>query len=57
LISNLQKGRLVHGLHLAPDELIEGERGCGGCHNMGIESEEQKKDQLDKGYRYQVNIL
>jgi len=41
--------------HLAPDELIEGGRGCGGCHNMGIKSEEQKKDQLMKGYRYQNN--
>lgn len=41
--------------HLAPDELIEGGRGCGGCHNMGIKSEAQKKDQLDKGYRYQNN--
>lgn len=41
--------------HLAPDELIEGGRGCGGCHNMGIKSEEQKKDQLAKGYRYQTN--
>jgi len=41
--------------HFAPDELIEGGRGCGGCHNMGIKTEEQKKDQRDKGYRYQNN--
>jgi hypothetical protein len=41
--------------HLAPDELIEGGRGCGGCHNMGIKSEAQKKEQRDKGYRYQNN--
>lgn len=41
--------------HMAPDELIEGGRGCGGCHNMGIKTEEQKKDQLTKGYRYQNN--
>jgi len=41
--------------HYAPDELIEGGRGCGGCHNMGIKSEEQKADQLAKGYRYQNN--
>jgi hypothetical protein len=41
--------------HLEPDELIEGGRGCGGCHNMGIKSEAQKKDQLEKGYRYQNN--
>jgi len=41
--------------HLAPDELIEGGRGCGGCHNMGIKSEEQKRDLQEKGYRYQNN--
>jgi hypothetical protein len=31
--------------HVEPDELMEGGRGCGGCHNMGIKSEEQKKEQ------------
>ncbi|MBW2107727.1 MAG: cytochrome C [Deltaproteobacteria bacterium] len=41
--------------HLEPDELMEGGRGCGGCHNMGIKSEAQKKEQRDKGYRYQNN--
>jgi hydroxylamine dehydrogenase len=41
--------------HVEPDELIEGGRGCGGCHNMGIKSEAQKKEQRDKGYRYQNN--
>ena len=41
--------------HVEPDELMEGGRGCGGCHNMGIKSEAQKKEQLDKGYRYQTN--
>lgn len=41
--------------HVEPDELIEGGRGCGGCHNMGVKSETQKKDQYDKGYRYQTN--
>ncbi|MBU8869380.1 MAG: cytochrome c3 family protein [Gemmatimonadales bacterium] len=45
----------IPGTHFAPDELIEGGRGCGGCHNMGIKSEAQKKEQLDKGYRYQTN--
>ena len=38
--------------HLEPDELMEGGRGCGGCHNMGIKTEAQKKEQLEKGYRY-----
>jgi formate-dependent nitrite reductase cytochrome c552 subunit len=41
--------------HVEPDELMEGGRGCGGCHNMGIKSEEQKKEQLAKGHRYQNN--
>ncbi len=41
--------------HVEPDELMEGGRGCGGCHNMGIKSEAQKKEQRDKGYRYQNN--
>ena len=41
--------------HLEPDELMEGGRGCGGCHNMGIKTEEQKKELRDKGYRYQNN--
>ncbi|MEA2115711.1 MAG: multiheme c-type cytochrome [Thermodesulfobacteriota bacterium] len=45
----------IPATHFAPDELIEGGRGCGGCHNMGIKSEAQKKEQLDKGYRYQNN--
>ena len=41
--------------HVEPDELMEGGRGCGGCHNMGVKSEAQKQDQLKKGYRYQNN--
>ena len=45
----------IPATHFAPDELIEGGRGCGGCHNMGIKSEEQKAEQLAKGYRYQNN--
>ncbi len=45
----------IPATHFAPDELIEGGRGCGGCHNMGIKSEAQKKDQAEKGYRYQNN--
>ena len=45
----------IPATHSAPDELIEGGRGCGGCHNMGIKTEAQKKEQLDKGYRYQNN--
>lgn len=45
----------IPATHMAPDELIEGGRGCGGCHNMGIKTEEQKKELRAKGYRYQNN--
>jgi len=45
----------IPATHFAPDELIEGGRGCGGCHNMGIKTREQKQEQLSKGYRYQNN--
>jgi len=45
----------IPATHMAPDELIEGGRGCGGCHNMGIRTDEQVKAQQDAGYRYQVN--
>ncbi|MEA2060338.1 MAG: multiheme c-type cytochrome [Thermodesulfobacteriota bacterium] len=41
--------------HVEPDELMEGGRGCGGCHNMGIKTEAQKQEQHAKGYRYQNN--
>ncbi|HJX34307.1 MAG TPA: multiheme c-type cytochrome [Desulfatiglandales bacterium] len=41
--------------HVEPDDLMEGGKGCGGCHNMGVKSEAQKQDQLKKGYRYQNN--
>ena len=41
--------------HMEPDLLMEGGKGCGGCHNMGVKGEAQKKELLDKGYRYRVN--
>lgn len=41
--------------HMEPDILMEGGKGCGGCHNMGIKTDAQKKNQLAKGYRYQNN--
>ncbi len=45
----------IPATHMAPDELIEGGRGCGGCHNMGIKTKAQKEEQRKKGYRYQNN--
>lgn len=59
-----QKGKHNHGwksmnampvTHLEPDELMEGGRGCGGCHNMGIKSEKDKELLRAQGYRYQNN--
>ncbi|MDY6971564.1 MAG: multiheme c-type cytochrome [Thermodesulfobacteriota bacterium] len=41
--------------HMEPDELMEGGKGCGGCHNMGIKTEAQKKELQDKGYKYRTN--
>ncbi|NQT56726.1 MAG: cytochrome C [Desulfobacteraceae bacterium] len=41
--------------HLEPDELMEGGKGCGGCHSMGIKSEAQRKELRDKGYTYRTN--
>jgi hydroxylamine dehydrogenase len=59
-----KKGKHSHGWkslnampvkHLEPDELMEGARGCGGCHNMGIKSDKEKQALRAKGYRYQNN--
>ena len=41
--------------HMEPDELMEGGKGCGGCHNMGVKTEAQKKELRDKGYTYRTN--
>jgi len=41
--------------HLAPDELMEGGRGCGGCHNMGVKTEAERAKLEEMGYRYQKN--
>jgi hydroxylamine dehydrogenase len=45
----------IPATHLAPDELMEGGRGCGGCHNMGIKTEQERIEQQEKGHRYQRN--
>jgi len=63
-LDQFKKGKHNHGwttmnamavTHLEPDELMEGARGCGGCHNMGIKSNADKEELLKKGYRYQNN--
>lgn len=41
--------------HVEPDELMEGGGGCGGCHNMGIKTDAQKKELREKGQRYRNN--
>lgn len=35
--------------HALPMELIDGQKGCGGCHKVGIKSEEEIKDLKAKG--------
>lgn len=59
-----KKGKHNHGwkslnampvTHLEPDGLMEGGRGCGGCHNMGIKTEKEKKAIRAAGNRYQNN--
>lgn len=59
-----KKGKHNHGwksmnampvTHLEPDELMEGGRGCGGCHNMGIKTEKEKEAIRATGNRYQNN--
>lgn len=41
--------------NLESEELIEGKRGCGGRHNMGIRDEGEGKRLLSKGYRHEIN--
>ncbi len=45
----------IPATHLAPDELMEGGSGCGGCHNMGVKTEAEKAALIEKGYRYRTN--
>ncbi len=35
--------------HFKPMELIEGQKGCGGCHKIGLKSAEQVEDLKSKG--------
>lgn len=58
------KGKHNHGwtsmnamniTHVEPNELMEAGGGCGGCHNMGIKTEAEKKELKEKGYRYRNN--
>lgn len=36
-------------IHMQPMELIEGQKGCGGCHKIGIKSEEEIKQLKTEG--------
>lgn len=40
--------------HYQPMELIAGMKGCGGCHKIGIKSEEKIKELKAQGLRYGV---
>ncbi len=41
--------------HVEPDELMEGGKGCGGCHNVGVKTKAERMDLHKRGYRYQNN--
>ncbi len=38
--------------HKLPTELIDGMKGCGGCHKMGVKSADEIKELNKKGVRY-----
>jgi len=40
--------------HYQPMELIEGKKGCGSCHKIGLKSEEEIRDLQDQGHDYGV---
>ncbi len=39
-------------IHWQPMELIDGMKGCGACHKIGLKSEEQIKELKDQGHIY-----
>jgi hydroxylamine dehydrogenase len=41
-------------IHWQPMALTEGLKGCGGCHKLGLKSEEQIKQAEEGGYRFGV---
>jgi len=63
-VEQFSKGKHSHGwaamlaipaTAMEPEELIEGNAGCGGCHNMGLKSKAQREARAKKGYRYNTN--
>lgn len=40
--------------HYQPMELIEGKKGCGSCHKIGLKSEEEIRGLQDQGHDYGV---
>jgi hypothetical protein len=38
--------------HMSPDYLIEGKRGCGGCHQIGLKSDEDTQKMVAEGNHY-----
>ena len=63
-VEQFSKGKHSHGwgamwaipaTAMEPSELMAGGKGCGGCHNMGLKSEVERKERQEKGYRYNNN--
>ena len=38
--------------HMQPDAFVEGQRGCGGCHTMGLATQEDRKTPARQYYKY-----
>jgi hypothetical protein len=38
--------------HGQPDALVEGQKGCGGCHTMGLATQEDRKTPARQYYKY-----
>jgi len=38
--------------HMQPDAFVEGQRGCGGCHTMGLVTQEDRKTPARQYYKY-----
>ena len=39
-------------IHMQPEPFIEGQKGCGGCHTLGVEDQNARLDEGRKYYRY-----
>ncbi|MFC1869057.1 multiheme c-type cytochrome [Thermodesulfobacteriota bacterium] len=38
--------------HMQPKSFVEGQKGCGGCHTLGLKGEKERQSKGRKYYRY-----